>query len=324
VISVVIPYYQREPGVLRRALESVAAQRDCPHRVQVIVVDDESPVAAEGEIAGISWPHGFSGMVVQQPNGGPGAARNRGLDSVAPGTRYVAFLDSDDEWSPRHLARALTALEAGYDFYFADHLQLGADSPAFTRAGRITPHQHPTIPDTEAELHAFRGDMFNQILTANVVGTPTVVYRYERFKEQRFRVELTTAGEDYLFWLELCRSGARTAFSAQTEAICGRGVNVFARSGWGTDGFALRLQSEIRFRRITVQLFALTQEQATLQRHAIKRLREAFVGDVFHRLAHRKPQHWRILLTQLERDPLTLVSICLWLPKRVLAGGKGT
>ena len=40
MITVVIPYYQRSPGILRKALASVAAQRGCALPVHVIVVDD--------------------------------------------------------------------------------------------------------------------------------------------------------------------------------------------------------------------------------------------------------------------------------------------
>src|SRR5580658_2810694 len=47
-IGVVIPYFQRDAGLLRRALTSVAAQEHSP--VQVVVVDDGSPRAAAEEI----------------------------------------------------------------------------------------------------------------------------------------------------------------------------------------------------------------------------------------------------------------------------------
>ena len=53
MITVVIPYFQREPGILARALASIAAQQACPLSVHVIVVDDASPVPADAEIAGM-------------------------------------------------------------------------------------------------------------------------------------------------------------------------------------------------------------------------------------------------------------------------------
>ena len=43
--SVIIPYYQREPGVLQRALKSVFAQSHADF--DVIVVDDSSPLPVE-------------------------------------------------------------------------------------------------------------------------------------------------------------------------------------------------------------------------------------------------------------------------------------
>ena len=44
MIAVVIPYFQREPGILAKALKSVLAS-EAVEDVHVIVVDDESPVS---------------------------------------------------------------------------------------------------------------------------------------------------------------------------------------------------------------------------------------------------------------------------------------
>ena len=132
----------------------------------MIVVDDASPVPAADEMAALpaaAMPHPV--QVIRQPNAGPGGARNAGLDALPADARYVAFLDSDDEWSEDHLARAVAALQAGYDFYFADHIQLGSDVGAFARAGRIDPERHPRIAPPHEGLHAFSGDLFDQIFT---------------------------------------------------------------------------------------------------------------------------------------------------------------
>src|SRR5262245_8297229 len=125
-VSVIIPFFQRDPGILERALKSVRSQR-IPDgwRVQVIVVDDGSPVPASGEVIALTLPEPIQLQVIRQDNGGVGMARNRGLQEAAASASLIAFLDSDDSWPDEHLARAIRATEQGYDFYFADNRREG-------------------------------------------------------------------------------------------------------------------------------------------------------------------------------------------------------
>lgn len=303
MITVVIPYFQRQPGVLRKALASVAAQKYCALPVHVIVVDDASPVPPTDEIAAVSWPPGMQVQVLPRPNGGPGAARNSGLDAVPPQTQYLAFLDSDDEWSVTHLARAAAALEQGFDFYFADFYQLDQQVGAFARAGRLVPAQHPKLAGPYDNLHAYQGDLFDQTLRGNVVGTPTVVYRWQRLFWLRFKVEFTTAGEDYLFWMSVAREGARIAFSGEIETTCGKGVNVFSGSGWGTEGYLLRVHQEIGYRLAVSELFSVNAVQREHIRRDLQRLRVGFMRDLLHRLRHRKRIPGALVLAHVGCDP---------------------
>ena len=305
VVAVVIPYFQRQAGVLRRALASVAAQQDPGGTVLVLVVDDESPAPAGPEVAAVTWPAGTQVRVIQRANGGPGAARNTGMDAVDDGTPYIAFLDSDDEWSADHLARAVAVLKQGYDFYFADLLQLGADVTAFLRARRISPEDHQPLP-APTQTHAYQGDFFDQTLSRNVVGTPTVVIARDRLGKLRFRTEFTSAGEDYLFWMEAARAGAKVAFSTQCEVTCGRGVNVFAGAGWGTDGHLKRVHEEIAFKRHVVRHFALTPPQAAAVRVHIENLRVSFWRDVLRRIRRRQSVSLALLRRHFAVDVTTL------------------
>ncbi|TWI62992.1 succinoglycan biosynthesis protein ExoW [Pseudoduganella lurida] len=303
-VAVVIPYFQRRPGILARALRSVAAQ-ETDARLDVIVVDDGSPVPADGEVAQLPAHERLNIRVLRQPNGGPAAARNRALDHVTPDTEYVAFLDSDDAWEPAHLANALRALGAGHDFYFADFYQLGQATSAFERAGRIHPARHALLPG-ERELHAYQGDMQAQVLGGNVIGTPTVVYRFRSFRTLRFRPEFVYAGEDYLFWLDLARLTDRIVFSSAREVVCMDGVNVFSGSGWGTEASLLRLHHEMKYRKAVARLYPLTERQAQDNRATVRALRRSFVADVLHRLVHRKP-FAGVVARQLRVDPLGIL-----------------
>lgn len=304
-LAVVIPYFQREAGILRRAVDSVRAQTFDDWTL--VIVDDASPIPARAEIGALADAEPQRYRIIEQPNAGPAGARNQGLDAVPPDCPWVAFLDSDDRWSPDHLARALAALDQGYDLYFADHLQLGATVPAFERAGRLHPAAHPQLAGED--LYAYAGDLFAQTLTGNIIGTSTVVYRRARFPAQRFHRELVYAGEDYLFWMELALAGARAAFSTRCEAEYGRGVNVFAGSGWGSEHSLDRLCDEIAYWRSIPALFDLTAEQRLHVRRRLGELRRAFALDIAHRLLHRKPLRVRKLLRLARLDPAAVLGL---------------
>ena len=304
-VAIVIPYYQKQPGILAKAVRSVLAQEGGVDWT-LVIVDDQSPVPACGELAELLPGNEARIVLVEQPNGGPAAARNKALDSVPAGTEYVAFLDSDDEWIPSHLARAVAALEEGYDFYFADHYQLGQTVGAFRRAGRIKPEEHPPL-QAGPELHSYAGSMFDQILGGNIIGTSTVVYRLARFPALRFRAEFVYAGEDYLFWLELSRLTPRIAFSAMVECTYGKGVNVFAGSGWGTEHSLTRLHYEIKYKKALPRLFELSARQLTDTRAAVRGLRRSFVADLLHRVRHARPLPRQVLKQHWRTDPQTFV-----------------
>jgi glycosyltransferase involved in cell wall biosynthesis len=102
-VSVVIPTYNRA-GLVVRALESALAQ-SLPG-AEVIVVDDGSTDDTPAQIGAL----GTSVRYVRQQNQGCARARNVGA-AMATG-EWIAFLDSDDVWTPTHLERVSTAIVA--------------------------------------------------------------------------------------------------------------------------------------------------------------------------------------------------------------------
>jgi succinoglycan biosynthesis protein ExoW len=300
-ITVVIPFYQQKEGILIKAVRSALKQTGMQD-LEIIVVDDASPVAARKELESIIESHRREVKIIEQPNGGPAAARNKGLDHVSPDTQYVAFLDSDDEWAEDHLSNALAALEHGYDFYFSDFYQLNQSVSAFNRAKRINVVEHRNILGT-SHLHQYQDDMQDQVLRGNIIGTPTVVYRYPKFSKLRFREEFVYAGEDYLFWLDLSSLTKKIAFSSRCECTCGAGINIFSGSGWGTEKSLIRIHHEMKYKKAISKLFSLTQEQTVSNNTAIALLRKSFVADVLHRLAHKRSMDKSVLFKQFKIDP---------------------
>jgi hypothetical protein len=112
-ISVVIPAYGRIEA-LQRAIESVITTH--PALVEVIVVDDASPVALASHLPN----RNASGVVVRcyrlHCNRGPQAARNLGIRRAH--FSHVALLDSDDAFLPAKIDRVLNVIDAPQDLIF--------------------------------------------------------------------------------------------------------------------------------------------------------------------------------------------------------------
>ncbi|MDE3110640.1 MAG: glycosyltransferase [Acidobacteriota bacterium] len=101
--SVIIPAYNRR-STLGRALASVLAQADPPH--EVIVVDDASSDDTAGAAATFSDRR--IRVIRHERRLGAAAARNTGARAAR--ARWLAFLDSDDEWLPQKLARQIATV----------------------------------------------------------------------------------------------------------------------------------------------------------------------------------------------------------------------
>jgi len=307
-VAVVIPYFQREPGILRRAIESIDAQ-EFDGEIAVYVTDDQSPVPAKQDISGLPTSDRIRITVIEQANGGPAAARNTALKAIPELTRYVAFLDSDDQWTPEHLRNAILALEQGFDLYFSDHYQLDQDISAFNRARRIHVAEHPTLGEF-AHLHAFQGNMVDQILTGNVIGTSTVVYRRAGFETLRFDEAYTNAGEDYLFWITLCMHEARVAFSEKSEARYGRGVNVYSRVEWGSEKHLERTRNELKYKLAARQLKAITPATREKINESIRNLKTDYSKSL---LSYLKNKH-RLPTTEIGKMIRLNATAAFWLP----------
>ncbi len=104
LVSVIIPTFNRT-ALLPRALTSVATQTLRDFDVWVINDGGEEPTLPP------------SARIISKPNGGPGSARNAGI--AASDSRYVAYLDDDDEWRPDHLESLVGLLNDGHEMVYA-------------------------------------------------------------------------------------------------------------------------------------------------------------------------------------------------------------
>jgi len=172
-----------------RALESVARQtfRD----FEVIVVDDgstDNTADVVGNFLAFDLPGDIPSRLVRTSHCGmPGGTRNAGAREARG--RYLAFLDSDDEWLPEKLSVQLEAIrEQDVEFCHTEETWIRNGVKVFHLA------------------HSRRGDVFEQCLEKCVLGPSTVMMERSLFERTGgFRDDLEIA-EDYEYWLRLSAS----------------------------------------------------------------------------------------------------------------------
>jgi succinoglycan biosynthesis protein ExoW len=323
-IAVVIPFYQREIGILGRAVASVLKQ-DLPDGVslKIVVIDDASPVAAVDELAKLGIPAPHELQVISQPNGGPGAARNRGLDTLDPDAiRFVAFLDSDDEWHAGHISTALAALGQAHDFYFCDHTRsFDTDLTWFEdsaicqawRQGARHPAPAP-LPGHEDIFSLPSAAAFDAFVEEYLSHTSTVVYRFDRHPALRFDTALRSAGEDYMFWLSLAQRSNAVVFSTRRNVACGQGVNIyFSAFDWDNPQAAARHGYRLLLRIKLMRNFELTPEQADLIGTHLKGDGEIYAYLLVKHAARGRWPDWSVLARLSRLSPRHVAGLPLYL-----------
>lgn len=195
-ISVVIPTFNREQMVCR-AVRSVLRQATMP--LEVLVVDDGS---TDGTRAAIAALNDNRIRYLHQANAGRSAARNRGIDAATG--RFIVFLDSDDALLPEALDRLSSILDVD------DTLDLVAGG-------------WYVITDDLRQIETVSPDPATPLgLIAWVLDCPFPIHaamlRRDRIGDARFDRDAEPS-EDWAFWLELARRGARMRMIGDAVAL---------------------------------------------------------------------------------------------------------
>ena len=185
MVSVVIPTYNRARD-LERALKSVLAQT-YPHW-EVLVVDNHSTDDTEDVVTRCKDPRM---KVFKTHNQGViAASRNLGIRQACG--EYVAFLDSDDSWSPRKLEESVTYLSRGADVVYHDlFLMTKPGQRFFWRRARSSDVKPPVFQDLIANGNA--------LTNSSVVVRRTLLQAIDGLSEDPDLV----AVEDYDAWLRI-------------------------------------------------------------------------------------------------------------------------
>lgn len=108
LLSIVIPHYNLPKEMLKRCIDSIIGQALPNGTYEIIIVDDgsqEQPSWIESE-----YP-GYDIRLINNNHGGPGCARNKGIEEAQG--KYIQFVDADDYMFPNgEMSQCIAMLES--------------------------------------------------------------------------------------------------------------------------------------------------------------------------------------------------------------------
>jgi succinoglycan biosynthesis protein ExoW len=267
-LSVIIPFYQTEHGLLRRSINSIVSQNSSVN-IKIITIDDGSPADISAEVIGIKFPNNISLEIVKKANGGVSSARNAGLDIVTDDTDYIAFLDSDDVWNENHLSTAVQALHEGRDLYFSDNERPGFHKSYFQE---ICPALVHSSHLKENGIREINNESFIDLLLRSFPSQISTAFaRWNAIKSLRFEETFKMAGEDMIYVMRIALAAKGICFTDSVGAVCGKGMNIYFSSiNWQSPRHIPRLVDELQLYKYIENTHQLSQKNKSWAKYMAK------------------------------------------------------
>ncbi len=182
-VSVVLPTYNRA-SLLKRAIKSILNQTY--QDFEMIIVDDGSTDNTENVVKGF----GNEGIryISHDNNRGAGAARNTGI-KVARG-RYIAFLDSDNQWLPEKLEKQMQFIQ-----HKTEDVVVYTDYWDWENRRHMLSHRKIQKD----------GDIHDILLEDNFIDTSTVLVSKECLHKAGLFDETLPRYQDWELWIRLSK-----------------------------------------------------------------------------------------------------------------------
>ena len=181
LISIIIPFYNEE-YYFEDCINSVL--RQSYKNYEIIIVNDASKVEYQNKLNHYKnlYPDLIK-IINNEKNQGVAISRNKGID-VAKG-KYIAFLDSDDQWMPYKLEHQYNLIKKNKIDYI---------------------HGSYLIVDENKNFKGYlkgKNLRYKDLIKSCDIGLSTVMILAEICKQNKF--EKISTKEDYVLWLKLSK-----------------------------------------------------------------------------------------------------------------------
>jgi glycosyltransferase involved in cell wall biosynthesis len=259
-VSVIIPTYNRE-HLLPISVTSVRKQTYGDW--ELLIVDDHSTDGTRHLVE--SWQEDDPRIryFTNERTKGPAGARNTGIDHARG--RYVAFLDSDDEWEQHHLQTMVDYLakyQDDLDLISANSVRkIRSTGEVYHRCELdLTQYHYRRLED----LYCFAPDtLFETAMRRSIITTQTMVMKREVLTRVRFDESLPPGPEDALFHLELAHEKIKVGHLQRCHVVYwAHGSNLTSAGGQGNLASKLPLLFAFETAAMkTLERFSLTAAQ---------------------------------------------------------------
>ncbi len=203
LVSVIIPDRNR-PHLVLEAIRSVFSQsQSFLLDIEVILVIDHNPDYPRQEIRA-SYPK--VKIINNTDKEGPGGSRNTGL-AKAKG-KYIAFLDSDDQWEQNFLSSMVAELEKNKFVVATTGFSRALIHPNFNFKERIK--LYPLMMIRDASL--ISSYLFNRRTLFNgsffLCQISHMLFKARAIKRLRFNYDYRRGGEDWDFFVQAMEYGS--------------------------------------------------------------------------------------------------------------------
>ena len=154
-IDVIIPAYNVPDNILFRCLASIACQ-DIVSEIEVTIVDDASETQNYRAVADNFNSVMKTNVLRYETNGGPGVARQYGIDHTSNG--YMTFIDADDTFNGAFALKALrNAIEMNNGLY---HMSVGVFDEVHEEG--LNPGDGPILMSHEQDMVWMFGKLYRR------------------------------------------------------------------------------------------------------------------------------------------------------------------
>ncbi len=219
-VSIITPVYN-SAAFIAETIRSVQAQTFT--HWEMILVDDVSSDDSVKVIQSFSDERIRFIQLIE--NSGPAQARNAGIEKAQG--RYIAFLDSDDQWHPEKLALQLTFMKE--------------------KNAAVT-HTAYEVMDAEGKptgkiIRAPERLSYRQLLNYNFIGCLTGMYDTQLCGKV-FMPDIPKR-QDYALWLAILRQGHKAYFLNDPLAYYRTGRESVSSNKWQTAQYNWQILREI-------------------------------------------------------------------------------